>query len=418
MNSTNKRKIINDPVYGFIHIPDSFIFEIIEHPYFQRLRRIQQLGLTHYVYPGALHTRFHHALGAMHLMSQALENIRAKGTQITEEEFLNACLAVLLHDIGHGPFSHALENIFLHSVKHEKITDAIIEYYNNLFNNSLHKALLMFRGKYPRKFFNQLVSGQLDVDRLDYLTRDSFFTGVSEGIIGTERILKMMNVIRDTLVIEEKGIQSIEKFLISRQLMYWQVYYHKTVLSAEILLLNVINRVIELYRIGKKFFLIPSLEKLFSYYKHDYITADIIEIFCSIDDFDIIYCLKQWRYSSDPILSKLSTMILERKLFRTLIFDKNLSSDVIYDLQKIAHNKLNCSVEDIKYFLVYMPVKALVYDRSHNPITILYRDGRCCDILESSTILRLGFLSEEQVKFVLSFPKELTNDVMNLLIKQ
>lgn len=417
MTVQNKRKILNDPVYGFIHIPDTIIFEVIEHPFFQRLRRIQQLGLTHYVYPGALHTRFHHAIGAMHLMSQALENIKNKGHNISEEEYINACLAILLHDIGHGPFSHALEHVLLQHLSHERISDAIIEYFNNYYNGSLQKALLMFRGKYPRKFFNQLISGQLDVDRLDYLTRDSFFTGVNEGVIGTDRILKMMNVCGDNLVIEEKGIHSVERFLVSRQLMYWQVYFHKTVMSAEILLINVIQRAQALYQQGVEIFLLPQLKKIFDYSGQKNVTADFIDAFCSLDDFDIMFCLKQWCSEKDPVLVDISRRIIDRKLFRTIITEKHLPEDTLNDLKNLILKTAGFEPDWIDYYFTYMPIHALVYDPQHNPIKILYRNGNCFDILECSTILQLGFLSQNQVKYVIAFPKSLTEVVSEFLQK-
>lgn len=407
--SKNKRKIFNDPVYGFITIPDEMIFDIIEHPYFQRLRRIQQLGLTHYVYPGALHTRFHHALGAMHLMNNALEMIRSKGTDVTDNEFLNATIAILLHDIGHGPFSHALEHSIVSNLSHEDISHAIMMFLNSHFNNSLENALQIFSGTYPRAFFHQLVSGQLDVDRLDYLTRDSFFTGVSEGIIGTERIIKMINVFENELVIEEKGIYSIEKFLISRQLMYWQVYLHKTVISAEVLLIKTLQRAQYLCSSGEPVSCSPQLEPFLrkKITKEEFISDHFyLQQFCSLDDFDIISSIKLWMNSKDRVLSNLSQRVIHRRLFRTILTEKKIQSErferIILDVSKL----MNFSVQETSCFFEHGTISAQAYDPEHNPIKIFYRDGSIQDVTDVSSTINLGLISGQKTKYYLTFPKE------------
>ena len=314
----NKKKIFNDPVYGFVSVPYEIIFDLIEHPYFQRLRNIKQLGLTHLVYPGALHTRFHHALGAMHLMSIALETLKNKGVKITEEESKAVTIAILLHDIGHGPFSHALESCIVPSIHHEDLSILLMKRLNIEFKGALTLAIEIFENKYDKKFLHQLVSGQLDMDRMDYLNRDSFYTGVSEGVIGFDRILKMICVIDDQLVIEEKGIYSIEKFLIARRLMYWQVYYHKTVISAEQLLVKVLRRAKEISVQGKVLFATPS----FSFLLKNNPSADdfkgderYLDAFANIDDHDIYSAIKVWTNDEDVILSKLCTELINRRLY-------------------------------------------------------------------------------------------------------
>jgi len=405
----NKRKILNDPVYGFITIPDELIFDILEHSYFQRLRRIQQLGLTHYVYPGALHTRFHHALGAMHLMNNALEMIRLKGTDVTEQEYISATLAILLHDIGHGPFSHSLEHSIVSSVPHEDISLAIMQHLNKHFDGRLENALHIFKGTYPRAFFHQLVSGQLDVDRLDYLTRDSFFTGVSEGVIGTERIIKMMNVCENQLVIEEKGIYSIEKFLISRQLMYWQVYLHKTVVAAEILLIKVLQRAHYLCVAGEKVECSPALEPFLKkkITKQEFFSSkEYLHLFCSLDDFDVISSIKLWMNHSDKVLSDLSKRVINRRLFRTILLKKPVDKETMDIIRKETALKMNISLEDADFYVNTGKKSAQVYDPNHNPIMIFYRDGSLKDVTEASTTVNLGLISGQQTRYNLTFPKE------------
>jgi uncharacterized protein len=415
----NKRKILNDPVYGFISIPDDLIFDIIEHPYFQRLRRIQQLGLTHYVYPGALHTRFHHALGAMHLMDSALEVIRSKGTQISEDEYLGAILAILLHDIGHGPFSHALEHSIVSNIAHEDISLAIMKYLNKSFSQKLEIGLQIFKGTYPRAFFHQLVSGQLDVDRLDYLTRDSFFTGVSEGVIGTERILKMMNVYNNELVIEEKGIYSIEKFLISRQLMYWQVYLHKTVISAEILLIKVLQRAQFLCSQGVPLSCVPALKPFLSQTisKEEFLSDGLyLNHFCKLDDFDIISSMKSWMTEADPILKDLSTRIIDRKLFRTILSDTPFEPEKIRQIQKKISLLMNIPENETSFYLDSGEIRAQAYDPNHNPVKILFKNGTLKDVTEASSTINLGLISGQKTKYYVSFPKE-AGEIINQIFK-
>ena len=319
VNSNNKKKIFNDPVYGFISIPQEIIFDVIEHPFMQRLRRIKQLGLTDLVYPGALHTRYHHVLGAMHLMSKAIATIRRKGHTISETEEQAALLAILLHDIGHGPFSHALEHDIVSGVSHEEISIFFIERLSKEFNGELDLALEIFKNTYPKEFLHQLVSSQLDMDRMDYLNRDSFYTGVNEGKIGSDRIIEMMNVVNGKLVLEEKGIYSIEKFIVARRLMYWQVYLHKTVVAAEYMLIQALRRAKELKQKGTALFASPAL----NYFLENNVSAEdfksdpkVLERFALLDDYDILGAIKVWQSESDKVLSELSKRIIERRLFK------------------------------------------------------------------------------------------------------
>ena len=347
-----KHKIFNDPVHGFISIPGKLIFDIIEHPWFQRLRRIKQLGLTEYVYPGALHTRFHHALGAMHLMHMAIKTLREKGCVITEEEETAALIAIQLHDIGHGPYSHTLEHCLIHGVSHEQISRLIMSRLNKEFKGSLQTAISIFEGTYPKKFLHQLVSSQLDVDRLDYLTRDSFFTGVSEGVVGYDRIIKMLDVYDDELVVEAKGIYSIEKFIIARRLMYWQVYLHKTVLCVEQMLIRALQRAKELYKQGVPLPATPDFEFFLAndVYLEDFEKKEyVLEHFTRLDDVDVFSALKMWRYIEDPILSMLCNSIVDRRLFKIEISDRAFSLERIQELRKQIAEKMSVSEEDASY---------------------------------------------------------------------
>ena len=314
------KKILNDPVYGFVGIPHGIIFSLVEHPFFQRLRRIKQTSLTHFVYPGALHTRFHHAIGALHLMQQAIEVLRSKDVDITPEEAEGACIAILLHDIGHGPFSHTLEHTLFNGVTHEELSLLFMERLNEIFDGQLSLAIDIFRGNYPKQFLHQLISGQLDMDRMDYLNRDSFFTGVHEGVIGYDRIIKMLSVQNGELVVEEKGIYSIEKFLIARRLMYWQVYLHKTVLSAEQMLIVALLRAKALTRQGHQ---LPASPPLAFFLQREPSRADfeqerdqLLGQFAQLDDFDIVSALKSWMFADDKLLAFLSSSIINRRLFR------------------------------------------------------------------------------------------------------
>lgn len=382
---TNELKIFNDPVYGFISVPKrSTLLEVINHPYFQRLRRITQTALTHYVYPGAHHTRFHHALGAYHLMTQAIEVLRQKGVDITKDEAEGVCLAILLHDIGHGPFSHALEHTII-DIHHEDMSLLFMESLNKEFQGKLDTALAIFKDEYPKKFLHQLVSGQLDMDRLDYLNRDSFFTGVSEGVIGYDRIIKMLNVNDGELVVEEKGIYSIEKFLISRRLMYWQVYLHKTVLSAEQMLIKVFKRAKELTTEGVK---VEAFDNL-NYFLSNNIknrdkkkTADLVERFALLDDYDIIASLKLWSNHSDYVLSLLSESILNRKLFKLELQNEPFSSDVLDNIRQKVRNHVPKDT-NINY-LVFTGIESnQTYNKTKDEIKIMFKNGKVLPITES-----------------------------------
>ena len=351
---TNKRKIFNDPVYGFITIPDELTFDIIEHPYFQRMRRIRQLGLTNLVYPGALHTRFQHAIGAMYLMTQAIEVLRSKGFEITKDEAQGAVIAILLHDIGHGPFSHSLENSIICDLSHEELSELLMDSLNKDFNGKLSLAIKIFKDSYHKKFLHQLVSSQLDMDRLDYLKRDSFYTGVSEGVISTERIIKMLTIVNDKLVVESKGIYSIENFIIARRLMYWQVYLHKTAVSADNLLEKILKRVRDLAQKGNEPFAAPALQKfLFSNFRKKDFLKDktLLETFAELDDTDIISSLKVWTKSNDKILSMLSNNLIHRKLYAIELQNKPFTKNYISQFEKKAKKSLNLNDDEIDYFV-------------------------------------------------------------------
>jgi HD superfamily phosphohydrolase len=406
---TNKRKLLNDPVHGFIGIPNDLIFDIIEHPYFQRLRRIMQLGLTHLVYPGALHTRFSHALGSMHLMIEAIEVLRQKGQIITNEEANAAAIAILLHDIGHGPFSHALEHSIVQCMSHEAISEIFMNRLNTTFNGQLEMALDIFKGKYPKIFLHQLVSGQLDVDRLDYLTRDSFFTGVSEGIIGTERIIKMLNVWNGELVVDIKGIYSVEKFLVSRRLMYWQVYLHKTVLSAEQLMIKILKRAKQLAQSNIEVFATPALSLFLknNFHKTDFIEDDsLIDAFSLLDDYDIFTSIKVWQMHEDKILSELSTYLVSRKLYQIELQNQSFDIERISILKDKISKYYNISKEDADFFVFTTDVVNNAYDIKHETINILLKNNIVKDITEASDQLNAAFLDKEVKKYLLCYPKE------------
>lgn len=404
----NKKKIFNDPVYGFISIPYGIVFDLIEHPYFQRLRRIKQVSLTHYVYPGALHTRFHHALGALHLMTQTINVLRAKGIEITEEEAQGVSIAILLHDIGHGPFSHTLEHSLIKNVSHEDISTLFMEHLNSTFEGALDLALAIFRDQYPKKFLHQLVSGQLDMDRMDYLNRDSFFTGVYEGVIGYDRIIKMLSVREGELVVEEKGIYSIEKFLIARRLMYWQVYLHKTVLSAEQMLIQTLKRAKELAREGVKLNVSDDL----AFFLYNKLSAkdlrkrpdELIRHFAALDDFDIIAGIKNWVNHPDKILSYLSHGLIHRRLFKLEFSNKPFSEKYIKQIcQKIDRNKkFPANASD--YFLIKGTEKNSAYSTSKDEIKILYKDGT---VLPMSKNAEHGIKAKKITKHYLCYPKKL-----------
>ncbi|WP_353196554.1 HD domain-containing protein [Parapedobacter defluvii] len=406
----NKKKIINDPVYGFISIPSGFIFDLIQHPYFQRLRYIKQVSMTHLVYPGALHTRFQHALGAMHLMGLAVETLRSKGTAITEAEEEAALVAILLHDIGHGPFSHSLEHTLVEGVSHELLSALMMKELNEVFTGRLDLAIEIFNNRHPKKFLHQLVSGQLDLDRMDYLSRDSFFTGVAEGVISFDRIIKMMNVVDNELVIEHKGIYSIEKFLIARRLMYWQVYLHKTVLSAEQMLLKILQRAKELYGNGISLFASPSLEHfLRNKITRENFTENVSHLvhFSRLDDIDILSAVKTWAYHEDPILQMLCSRLMARTLYHTELHSSELDGRFVDDLKTRAVTYFGIDAAQVDYYVWTQLIENSAYEITSSNIKILMKDGSIQDIAEASDLSNLETLSRKVRKSAVSFPKEL-----------
>jgi hypothetical protein len=408
-HSFNKLKVFNDPIYGFISIPGTFIFDLIEHPDFQRLRRIRQLGLTAYVYPGALHTRFHHALGAMYLMGTCLEVLRSKGQTITAEEAEAATIAILLHDIGHGPFSHALEGWLIPGVSHEEISWAFMQKLNLEFKGKLSLALEIFKGTYHKKFLHYLVSSQLDMDRLDYLKRDSFFTGVSEGTVNSDRIITMLRIVNDQLVVDAKGIYSVEKFIIARRLMYWQVYLHKTVISAEQLLVKILERARLLTNKGVSLFATPALNHFLPgniFGPKALNLPGILASFAAMDDEDIFVSIKQWQSSDDKILSLLSKNLVNRHLFQTEIARVPFSDAEINQHKERVMKQLGIDEEEVTYFVSTGRLINNAYDPSDNRIGIYYRDGSIVDITEAADQLNISVLSGKLEKYFLCYPKE------------
>ncbi len=407
----NKKKIINDPVYGFISISSELLFDLIEHPYFQRLRYIKQLGLTDLVYPGALHTRFHHALGAMHLMGRVLDDLKNKGVAINEKEFEAAQVAVLLHDIGHGPFSHSLEETLLPGIKHESLSYLFIKELNIQFNGALDLTLKMFQNTYSRKFFHELVSSQLDIDRLDYLKRDCFFTGVMEGTIGVERIIAMLNVVDDKLVVEEKGIYSIESFLHARRLMYWQVYLHKTAVSAERMLVNIIKRAQYLCQSGVT---LSGSESLMTFLMHNYSIEDFKEkpslkvAFGNLDDNDIWGAIKLWRNNPDWILSTLCQMLLTRNLFQINLSSDPIKKDKVEKVKAAICNKYKILKSDAAYFLSHGAVSNEAYVAEGQTINILTKNNGVIDIAEASDLPSIIAISKIVKKNYLCWPKNVS----------
>ncbi|QKJ31743.1 HD domain-containing protein [Mucilaginibacter mali] len=406
----NKKKIINDPVYGFISIPSELVFDLIEHPYFQRLRYIKQLGMTHLVYPGALHTRFHHALGAMHLMSTAIETLCNKGQDITGEEQEAVTIAILLHDIGHGPFSHALEESIVQGISHEDISTAMMDCINRDLDGKLQMAMDIFNDTYHKKFLHQLVSSQLDMDRMDYLNRDSFFTGVSEGVISSERIIKMLNVVDDHIVVEEKGIYSIENFLISRRLMYWQVYLHKTVIAAEQLLGKILKRARELALNGKPLFATPALNHFLvnTINKEAFVRDEKnLDIFSALDDSDIMSAIKVWQKCEDLVLSTLCQNLIGRKLYHTDMGSKATSQQKVDELLKKAVKKFNISEAEASYFVFTDTISNNAYRVGDGNIRILMKDGSVRDITTASDDSTLGALAKTVKKYIFCYSKDL-----------
>ena len=404
----NKRKIFNDPVYGFIAIPNELVFDIIEHPFFQRLRRIRQLGLTPLVYPGALHTRFHHAIGAMHLMGLAIDTLRQKGNEITPQEEDAANLAILMHDIGHGPYSHSLENSIVHGMTHEELSLLFMNRLNEQFEGRLTDAISIFKDSYPKRFLHQLVSSQLDTDRLDYLKRDSYFTGVSEGVINTDRIIAMLNVKDDELVIEAKGIFTIEKFIMSRRFMYWQVYFHKTVVAAEQMLIHILNRAKELSEEGIELFGSPPLQFFLrnKFSVEDFaLRTEVLENFALLDDFDIYAAIKVWALHEDPVLSYLSSGLVNRKLFRAELQNEPFDPVYILRIRDEVAKLLNFSDKANAQLVFEGSITNNAYNPELDKINILYRDGEVVDIAEASDQINVSVLSKSAMKHFLCYPK-------------
>lgn len=407
MHTKNKLKIFNDPIYGFITIPNSLIFELIEHRYFQRLRRITQMGLSYLVYPGAHHTRFHHALGSMHLMQNVVRILRFKGVTISEDEENALLIAILLHDIGHGPFSHAMEHSIVKGVSHEEISLLFMQKLNTEFNSNLTLAIKVFKGKYHRKFMCQLISSQLDMDRSDYLKRDSFYTGVSEGNINSAHLITMLNVVEDELVVEEKGIYSVERFLTARRLMYWQVYLHKTSLVAEQLMIRVLQRAKELTLKGAT--LITS--KALLYFLKNEITHDTfndftLETYANLDDFDIISAMKEWQIHDDFVLSNLCQMIINRDLLKIEIKNDQINNDKLNKHITNLMHKYNVTNYEASFFVFKGEVTNQAYQLDNQNINILFKTGKVIDIVDASDHLNLKVLSKPVTKYYICYPKD------------
>ena len=408
MPQTNKKKIINDPVYGFISIPNAFFYELIEHASFQRLRRILQLGLTHLVYPGALHTRFHHALGAMHLMQKAVDVLRRKGIDISADEEQAVLAAILLHDIGHGPYSHTLEHTLIKGVSHEDISAQIMKTLALEFGDLIGGAMRIFNNQYNRPFLHQLVSGQLDMDRMDYLNRDSFYTGVSEGRIGSERIIEMLNVHHDNLVVEQKGIYSVEKFITSRRLMYWQAYMHKTVVAAEYMLIKTLERAMMLTRKGETLFASPALRFFLATQisKQDFNeNPEVLKHFLMLDDYDILGAIKVWMHHEDRVLSLLSRGLIERKLLKIEFLKEPLSAERLSLEIQLAANTLNLSEDEASWFVIADQLTNKAYNNEGDQIQILMSGGQeTVPLPIASDNLNISTLSKPVTKFVLCYP--------------
>ena len=393
------RKIVNDPVYGFITIDNAMVYGVISHPFYQRLRRIHQMALAHLVYPGAVHSRLHHSLGSYHLMCNALNELKGKGFSITPDEETGAKIAILLHDIGHGPFSHALEHTLISGISHEDISLLLMKQMNIEMGNSLQMAINIFTNDYPKKFLHQLVSGQLDVDRMDYLTRDSFFTGVSEGVIGYDRILKMLTVNNGELMIEEKGIYSIEKFLVSRRLMYWQVYLHKTVLSAEKMLIQIIRRARKINAAA------PSA--VLNYFLHDQASfndIDFTDKFCQLDDYDVLAAIKFWATHDDKVLSFLCKGIVNRKLLKAKYFSRPVPESVTAQKKKTIGQELGLSEDELSYLVFEGEAENRTYNYNDEHIHILFKDGSVRDISEVDNALINQTLYGTVKKFYICYP--------------
>jgi HD superfamily phosphohydrolase len=407
LNTNNKLKIFNDPIYGFITIPNALIFDLIAHKYFQRLRRISQMGLSYLVYPGAHHTRFHHALGCLHLMQNAVRILRFKGVEISKEEENGLYIAILLHDIGHGPFSHAMEHSIVNNISHEAISLKFMEALNIEFEGALDTAISMFKGQYSRKFFGQLISGQLDIDRSDYLKRDSFYTGVSEGNINSERLISMMNVVDDELVIEEKGIYSIEKFLTARRLMYWQVYLHKTSLVAEQMVMRVLKRAKELTLMKVSLEASAALRFFINSSCGDTnFNGKALNQFSLLDDYDVMSALKSWQFHDDFVLRELSKMLLNRTLLKIKFKNNPISKSKLKHIKDKLMKLHNLSAKEASYFVFNDSVSNLAYDQKQGGLKILYKNGKLKDVINASDHLSLKVLSKTVVKHYICYPKD------------
>lgn len=419
MPGQNKKKIFNDPIYGFITLPSDFIFDLIEHPYFQRLRRISQLGLSYLVYPGAYHTRFHHALGAMHLMRLAVDVLRDKGHDITNEEREAVLIGILLHDIGHGPFSHALEHSIVNGVNHEHISLLFMDELNRQFQGRLTLAIQIFRDEYHKKFLHQLISSQLDVDRLDYLRRDSFYSGVSEGTINTERLLTMLNVADDQLVIDAKGIYSVEKFLIARTLMYWQVYLHKAVLSAEFMLVKALQRAKELVHAGQPVWASTALASFLQEEKkleHFQMDAAVLKAFSRLDDTDILLAVKEWSAHPDPVLRFLANGIVNRKLLKVHMSSKELGKRHLKGLADEATAVLGMPPNTGHYLVFSESISNHMYNPAKERIKLLNRDGSVTDVADAASEMHLSMGAGPVKKHFLCYPKEITGAVGEIVL--
>jgi len=405
----NKNKIINDPVYGFVAIPTGLVFDLVQHPYFQRLRYIKQVSMTHLVYPGALHTRFQHAIGSMHLMSMALETLRSKGVIISADEEEAVLSAILLHDIGHGPFSHSLEHSLIEGVSHELLSSLLMARINRDLGGRLSLAITIFNNKYERKFLHQLVSSQLDVDRMDYLNRDSFFTGVSEGVISFDRIIKMLNVVEDEIVVEYKALYSVEKFLIARRLMYWQVYLHKTVIGAEQLLIKILQRAKYLTAAGAELFSTPAFHWFLSQQidKSNFLDDPLhLDWFTRLDDTDIMSAIKTWERHDDHILSAMCQRVMKRNLYRSVLSDRPFLPEYIDLVKAKVQAEMGVAQEDIHYYVFTQEIQNRAYNSSKDQIKILLKSGDLVDITEASDLGNLEALSKNVAKYALCYPKE------------
>ena len=400
-------KILNDPIYGFITVPHPLVLKLIDHKWFQRLRYIKQLGLSHLVYPGALHTRFHHALGAMHLMGLAIDVLRSKGHDISEEEALGAAVAILLHDVGHGPFSHALEHSLVQGIDHEAISALVMDRLNDEFDGKLDLGIKIFRDQYPRRVLHQLVSSQLDVDRMDYLNRDSFYTGVSEGVIGGDRIIKMLELVDDKLVVEEKAIYSIEKFIVARRLMYWQVYLHKTVVACELMLVETLRRANELALGGTVVFGSPALLRFLGaeHDRNSFTDPAVLNDFLKLDDHDVMGAVKVWSDHPDTTLSTLASDLVERRNLRIRLQEEPWDPARIADLKKRVAAHLKIDIAEADRFVLHGSIVNNAYDPSKDRIELKYKDGTLRDIAEASDNLGIQALSKPVEKWYLAWPR-------------